>query len=776
MKHKQLLLLLAAPLVLSSCSLLFKPKKSSNTEDESSSGTTTISIPEPSSSEQDDYSSEEVTPSSSSSSSSSYSEDTTSDTPVSSEDESSSENESSSEEEFETQTFIIDDSKYEALNGKEAKNEYRTAISQKPSTLNYLTDIQNRNTLVTDNVISGLMTYNEFGMLDFDLAESMSHNDDYTEWTFTLRDDFMSWIDSTGKQVVIDGIYQVVKASDFYATYYLMTNSGYSSYSMYYTDNIETVITDDDARTVTYKLTQPEIYFPTYLALPYFRPICTAFFNANSATFGAADTTGILYNGPFYLSTLNDEEMILTKNEYYASMDNLKDYQNVHVDRIYYQIITSSMDVDTTRTWFESGDIDGFALNKYDTEGWQKYITGPNEEGTIYNPYDLTVNNKLSIGGGTTFGSNINMERSGSAANSYCTYTTSEDNENTKLALRLQDVRQVIMKAFDYEQYFKSDSNQTYLNPEEPVVHSYMQKDLCYDEYGNEYVDTYFANAVADYKGISLEEAKAFIKNGQYDSVQLTNEMLAPYIAKAQQAIEDFNDLGGEQISLPIKVETLRDKYNVNADTEVMVSMNSRLNGFELEENMTLEESIEQSTFIQLVPITSSSFNDANNSSAYDFALCLWGWAADYSDPNTYMHSFAKGGDWSSVYSFIGNSYVPNYRYNEYGELEEVDLLQEYTELVEQANSETSLSARYALFAQAEVLLINELNFYVPRKHNNQWYSLAVSRVAGYDCPHTVFGCTNRMSGIWTLTEPLTRDERQIIQEEKEQIRHDLYD
>ena len=97
-----------------------------------------------------------------------------------------------------------------------------------------------------------------------------------------------------------------------------------------------------------------------------------------------------------------------------------------------------------------------------------------------------------------------------------------------------------------------------------------------------------------------------------------------------------------------------------------------------------------------------------------------------------------------------------------------VDLLEAYGALVDSGAAETeNLTNRYQYFAEAEYMLINELNFYKPQVNYGQGWSLSVSKSAGYEMPTSNYGLSNeRMTGMWVLEEPLTRAERNAIRAE----------
>ena len=74
---------------------------------------------------------------------------------------------------------------------------YRELYASEVDTLNYLYTTTTNNLTIPANVVDTLIEYDRYGVLQPSLAESWEHNEDYTEWTFHIREG-VKWIDSTG--------------------------------------------------------------------------------------------------------------------------------------------------------------------------------------------------------------------------------------------------------------------------------------------------------------------------------------------------------------------------------------------------------------------------------------------------------------------------------------------------------------------------------------------------------------------------------------------------
>ena len=786
--------------------------------------------------------------------------------------------------------YIVHDSPYSLLNGRKAKRTYNTLTMSGIASLNYLQTSAQANATHFANFVDGILTHNEFGVLNLNLAEEAHHNRSYTEFTFKIRDDeALCWTRSNGTKYTYfeDGEDKVqkVKAADFVAgakyvcnyktasdTAYLVTDfiRGAAEY-YYYTmildgqaqgissflrlntnekkakwindkmksekenivkldsyveltgDDIPNVadgtrfgvVANDEDNTVTYYLYSGAFYFPTLLTYSCYLPVNQHFLSEKGSGFGATTPDSILYCGPYRIDHMDETSLIYKKNEVYAQRADIKGYMQARAETIVYNIINGEISSDFTRNQFEAGNTDGFGLSMSDTEGWKKYVTGPDRDPQtkeeelecLEDPYDGNVNARLLDTIGSMYGSNLVLERtSNDAKTSYSTLGSLETIQNTERALRLSDVRAAIMGAFDYPTYYArhADGNSDSVLASQYLVNTYVPKNFVYDDNGNEYVDAYYTAEFAKQKGLvegseasgqnghyddngkwkpDAGTAAAYLATGQYDERNKSKAEVAALVDKAIKAVELYNassyasSLG--QITLPIQVEYYStwdgDQESKAYDIKMINSMNIRLN--KLTEAVASDYS--NCTLFKVVPtdkVTSANYNACSGSSSgsacFDFSPVLWGWGADYGDPLTFLATYKKGGDWKSIFPWIDDEYVYNFTTSGEGEgttlNEPVDLLAEYGSLVDAGAAETeNLTNRYTYFAQAEYKLINELHIYEPEVNYGQGWSLSVSKSAGYEVPTSNYGLSNeRLTGMWVLETPLTRAERKAIREE----------
>ena len=746
----------------------------------------------------------------------------------------------------------VSGSPYNLLNGRTAKKSYESLTVSGIGSLNYLVSSAQADASHFANFVDGLVTHNEFGVLELNLAETASHNADYTEFEFKLRDDKnLVWLNYNGKPYSFNGETQYVKASDFLAgakavltfsnnsktaymiydfvkgamEYYLYTqiqdgiakgnktytklntndkkaewiqneiktahpniyeNGGYEASPVTGNDipNIESgkrlgVVVDDQAKTVKYILMTSAMYFPTMLTYSPYLPVNAHFLEEKGSKFGVSARDSILYNGPFILSQLDETTIVYSKNTTYAKRADIHGYNSVHVDKVKFNIVKADIDNSYVRTQFENGNIDGFSLSPNDKEGWAKYVVGPNGDGTIENPANGLVNSRLLDTIGSCYGTNIVMERAANSASatSYSSFGTADTIANTTRALRLKSVREAIMAAFDYPEYYKryadGDSESVFASQE--VVHTYVPKNFVFDDNNNEYTQYYYAKELAKHNGITDAQALELIQPGQFKTRQQTRDQVAAKVAKAQADITKYNgsSLATKYgvINYPIQIEyySIWDSQEEKVyDTTMISSMNKRLNNID-----DIGDNYANCNIFKVVPTDLCNTNnyqtvDGNGgNAAFDFSAVLWGWGADYGDPLTYLNTYTRNGDWSSIFNFLSMDYVANITVD--GDVvSEEDLLTHYTATVRKAQKENeNLTTRYSLFAEAEVELINDLAIYQPQVNRGQGWSLSISKSAGYEVPTSNYGISNeRLTGLWVLKDPLTREERASIRAE----------
>lgn len=537
--------------------------------------------------------------------------------------------------------------------------------------------------------------------------------------------------------------------------------------------------------TIKYTLMQPAAYFPTLLTYSCYLPVNEHFLKEVRFSRLGSTMDRLLYSGPFRLTHSDETRIVYERNESYWNLD------RVHLKKINYRVYPADAGFNYTRTEFEEGRIDGFTLNTQDSEGWNKYIVGPDGTGTILEPYDDYVNSRDYDTIDYVYGLNINVNRASNSTNGTSavkTYATTNYKataatvRNTEKALYIQEVRDLILASFDYSEYVKRYSEDPDYQAQY-MINTYVPRGFVIDDNGNDYTKTHYYEEWgqhnldrvaqdADPTKVDLDKVDAIIKQGQYDGVQVAYNDLAPLRAKAIAAIDLFNEGKAEkdQISKPINLEFFSlwtDEETKMLDEPLITSLNQRLNGMINEIDFTKPTVKDAMTFYVIPTSDANTSNNETISHGGNFDIsCIWGWGPDYGDPMSYLNTFAKGGDWSSIFGFVGSDTI-NYRMNEGGTalVQEESLLSEYTAKVKAANEEyEDINTRFDLFAEAEYMLINEMGIYKPLTMQGQGRQVSISHAVGYESPSGSYGLSSsRLEGLWVLVDKLLRTERQTV-------------
>ena len=208
-----------------------------------------------------------------------------------------------------------------------------------------------------------------------------------------------------------------------------------------------------------------------------------------------------------------------------------------------------------------------------------------------------------------------------------------------------------------------------------------------------------------------------------------------PKLYAYSSAIALYNaDASHTDITFPINVEYFSfwdaDPTTKAQDIEVIRLMNERLN-----------KGSSQNTIFNVIPtdkVNSGNYEEVSHGGTFDYAPVQWGWGVEYDDPLSVMNPYRKGGEWADIFPFVGFEECTNYNFNSTKtKLVKTDLLAEYTEIVERGKNELeNMKARYDLFAEAEYLLIEELNFFKPMVSTGQYWSATLTKTFDVHAPH----------------------------------------
>jgi ABC-type oligopeptide transport system substrate-binding subunit len=188
--------------------------------------------------------------------------------------------------------------------------------------------------MVTNGLLrEGLTRYGD-GVLTDGLAESYEHNDDYTKWTFHLResgwnngepvtaDDWVyaigAMLDGTAQLSFADFLYEIKNAREVYTKQKDVSELGVKAI---------------DEKTLEFELAYPVTYFPYLITHPMHFGYDREFSEKVGVENIGTEAQYSISNGPFYIDSWeHDNLLVFKKNPYYWNKDNIKiDQVNVYV-------------------------------------------------------------------------------------------------------------------------------------------------------------------------------------------------------------------------------------------------------------------------------------------------------------------------------------------------------------------------------------------------------------------------------------------------------------
>jgi oligopeptide transport system substrate-binding protein len=564
---------------------------------------------------------------------------------------------------------------------------------------------------MTANTMDGLVENSNTGKYQPALAESWEVNDDYTVWTFKLKEGIM-WVDYEGNATEYE-----VTADDFVeAMRYIadpvntVTNvkiardniKGFYNYYWDIVDIMDGVLEGDveeiyasfdetigvkaiDQYTVQYELEQPTPYFLSMLVTELFLPMEKAFVDLVGDDYGLTPDT-MLYNGAYYLSNWQrDKQIQLVKNEHYWDIDNVK------IDNI---TMLKVADATTSLEMFKRNEIDSVSINSLQIQS----LLGSEYEDNIYTDMKSTVNYWFAL----NFES-VNPE-----------FDAFIDNPDFRKAIYHGLDRAVLQQVFDA------------YNPEYNLTNTVIPYGVVFDNNGKDYTDydalkgykmwgsdTYDPELARDYMQKAID---AIAPDGNIPGVEAGTVNMAP--------ITSF-DIDGK---LPITI-TFVD--SMDADSIMLAEL------FEL----TMEETFGTDVVdVVLAQFANSKYDDVIVPGFFD--ICYDSFSFKYADPAAQLTRLVTDGS------------VNDGRYSD----------PTFDAMVEAALAENDLQTRYELFSEAESYYI-DMVYTIPYKSAGGGYSM--SRTDQFKTPYGGFGITRfKYKGMSKLDHILTIDEYDTMKEE----------
>lgn len=557
---------------------------------------------------------------------------------------------------------------------------------------------------MTANTLDGLVENTNTGKYIPALAESWESNEDFTVWTFKLKEG-IKWVDYQGNATEYE-----VTADDFVeAMRYIadpnntVTNvkvardsiKGFFDYYWNIVDIKDGVIEGNideakatfdeavgvkalDTYTIEYTLEAPTPYFLSILVTELFLPVEKAFLDQVGDEYGITPDK-MLYNGAYYLSNWQrDKQINLVANPHYWDKDSVK---------IQYVNMLKVADAATSLEMFKRGEIDNVSISGLQLES----LKGTEYEDKIYTDLKSTVHYWFSL----------NFESLNPEFDAFI------DNEDFRKALYHGIDRTVLQQVFDA------------YNPANNLVNTIIPYGVVFDNDGEDYTSY---PALKPYK-----DAEA----GTYDP-----ELAKSYMDKAIAAIAPDGKIKGVDAG-KVDMSPIT-SFDVDGMLPITITFVDSMDADNIMLAELFELTVEETFGTDVVDVVLAQFSN----SKYDdvvmpgfFDIVYDSYSFKYADPSAQMGRLVTEGA------------INDGRYSD----------TTFDAMVEAAIAENDLGKRYEMFSEAEAYYLDKV-YTIPFKAAGGGYSL--SRTDQFKTPYGGFGITRfKYKGMSKLDHILTAEE-----------------
>ena len=575
------------------------------------------------------------------------------------------------------------------------------------TTLDYVYNNKSSNGDYTNNFVEGLLTQDSHGKLIAGMATEWSHNDDASEWTFTIRDDAV-WSTSAGEE------YDAVVAEDFVTGLKHAADSksetlglvadlivGLRDYSEG-TGTWEDVGIKADGNTLTYTLTGPCGYFDGMTTYSILWPINAEFLESKGEDFGAVQPDSILYNGCYILTSLVPAQEVR-----FEANPNYYDAANVFVKNV---VVTYSDGQDPAQNFnmFVNGEVTSTTVN----QSLPEVVAKANE---LY-----PDNQYKSMTTATSYWGAFNWDRRmynlyNDPSVSTTLKETDEQKADTKAAILNADFRRAVYAAYSAHAVEAITLGEEHADG--VIRNTLVPYTFAVTSDGRSYgsiVEKYAAELVADFAGIDLNDGHDAWYN--------------PELAKtfAERAKEEL----GDSVSA----------WPVHIDVPVYAASENQKN-MQLAMQKSIEDAIGEYVKIDLVflegnsSVYYSSFYNQPTGEENSIDLVFGaGWGPDYGDPLTYLHCFdIHDGD---MLNYSGINYESQGQDDEQKEVLKTLGLEDVQAVVDEATAATG-DERIELFAKAEAMLLTNG---ILRPYSTSGANISISKVKPFTVGYGLYG------------------------------------
>jgi len=581
---------------------------------------------------------------------------------------------------------------------------YYSTFSEEYKTLNpYNLSSTSAYTMVA-NSIDGLVENDKYGMIVPSLAESWTNNEDYTVWTFKLKQN-VYWVDNTGAKTeyevtaddfvegiryisdpkngaknfstiskVIDGLYDyywnladIDDGVDIGKTREEVLNS--------FNDNVG--VKAIDKYTVEYKLSSSTPFFLSYLIIELFYPVEKAYLDKVGENFGTSMDT-MIYNGGYYISKWDrDKLVVLTKNEQYWDKD------NITVKELNFQKVGDEI---TSLEMFQRGELTGCSV----TAEQLKALKGTEWEKNIYLKDKNTV----------TFWFTMNFQ---------------SKNQEFQTFINNVNFRKALLHGIDRE---KISALYEPNNPKFFIRNTIIPENTLVDPEGVDYTD--------------YPSLKPIKENNPYDP-KLAKECMDKAIAELCNSDKSIKGLSPAKVDMG-NIAT----FDSDAKLPVELVLATTTDPLDTKKALIIAEMLKQNLGEENVNVkvgfAATSFQD-EVFTPRNFDLVDDSYSFRFGDPSANLSRLTTDGALNE-----GGYDIP-----------------EYDKLVEEAILQNDIKERYTIFSNAEKYMLENV-YLMPYMTGGGSYRM--SKELPYETPMGGFGLTRfKMKGAKIQSTPVTTEQ-----------------
>ncbi|AOG60461.1 oligopeptide ABC transporter substrate-binding protein [Spiroplasma helicoides] len=576
------------------------------------------------------------------------------------------------------------------------------------------------------------------------------HNEDFTEWTYQIRDEakWSSWdgtnvfsittddFDTTAEFVMRSSITNS-EITNLWNTFikgaeglnkYLIDNENASWSDAKNNNHDFGLILDKSSKTVKFKLRKSVPYFESLLCFGAFAPI---HLDSRKNMANITNFKEAYYSGAFLPKEIkNQDEMILEKSQSYWFKD------MVSIDKIKYLYIISKPTPSTERELFEAGNSSGFVINNKDDQGWNRYIGSDINKPTFDHTYDTPTIDSVASSAlyfnlyNSTIDDSDNIEKQRAIKASKLL-----QNKYARAWISTKIDRSVFLKYYTD----KFDNNQP---TSQMIRNTYTAAKVGVDKNNKDYtkyiedevkniVGTEKANEVDLSAGVDAYKDKTQLYTDKTDQQILSD--LKKYMVQ-EKIINSENEKFNLQVLLnPEDIATLNPRA---------INMYDRFN--EIDGNPIQIKVKENVT-------TADEYLSLWTQGKFD--LCNGNWWPDYADPATFLNTLTINGD-ASTRTGTAKLFQYNTKDNHYYVKDFLktsisdDFARKYekynNEIIKADQTQVDLKNRYTEFAKQEASYLYKdflaLPFYIKAAPKSYYIGYVIPYTASYAFTYGVSG------------------------------------